>query len=163
MPNFWVYELEKRVRARKLSHEDAVGIFSTAMLGAEAQGFKPTGNTGVVVHTSIMDSLGKAEAVYFARKKKAAPTRASLPGAYQQSGGRVFPTKRNSGLNGEALRNEQEKFFERGLLQGKPTEELRGQAHEAGLERVGREGQPDSLEDPEVEAALQRALRKINK
>jgi hypothetical protein len=42
MPSIWVYELKKRVRAGTLSREDAVNIFNTAMLGADAQGFKPT-------------------------------------------------------------------------------------------------------------------------
>ncbi len=164
MPRAWVYELEKRVRAGKLSHDDAVGIFHTALLGAEAQNFKPTGNTMAAVHKSITDFLGQAEAVYFARKKKkAVPARAAMPGAYQQSGGRVFPTERNSGLSGRARREEQERFFERGLSQGKVPEELRGQAHEAGAGRVGHKGQPDALEDPDVEAALQRAIRKTNK
>jgi hypothetical protein len=63
--------------------------------------------------------------------------------------------------SGYALRQEQEKFFERGLSQGKDPGELRGQAKEAGLERVGRIGEPDRLEDPDVEAALQRAIQKI--
>ena len=52
--------------------EDAIGIFNTAVLGAEAQGFKPTGGTMSAVHKSATDFLGKAEAVYFARKKEAA-------------------------------------------------------------------------------------------
>lgn len=162
MPQIWAYELEKRVRAGTLSHDDAVQIFNTAVLGAEAQGFKPTGGAMSAVHKSATDFLGKAEAVYFARKKKAQGW-ATQPGGYQQSGGRVFPTKRNSGLDGYALRQEQEKFFERGLWQGKSPEELRGQAKEAGLERIGRPGQPDRLEDPEVEAALQRAIEKVRK
>ncbi len=162
MPQIWVYELEKRVGAGTLSRDDAVQIFNTAVLGAEAQGFKPTGGTMSAVHKSATDFLGKAEQVYFARKKKkAAPPRASLPGAYLQSGGRVFPTKLNSGLDGYALRQEQEKFFERGLAEGKDPGYLRGQAKEAGLERIGRSGQPDRLEDPEVEAALQRAIQKV--
>jgi hypothetical protein len=45
MPKTWVYELEKRVKAGKLSHDEAVEIFTTGLLGAEAQGFKPTGGT----------------------------------------------------------------------------------------------------------------------
>ena len=70
LPSIWAYELEKRVRAGTLSREDAIGIFSTAVLGAEAQGFKPTGGTMSAVHKSAVDFLGKAEAIYFARKKK---------------------------------------------------------------------------------------------
>ena len=69
MPQIWVYELEKRVRAGKLSRDDAIGIFNTAVLGAEAQGFKPTGDRMSLVHKSAVDFLGQAEAVYFARKK----------------------------------------------------------------------------------------------
>jgi len=38
------------------------------MLGAEAQGFKPTGGTSSAVHKSAVDFLGKAERVYWARK-----------------------------------------------------------------------------------------------
>jgi 5-methylcytosine-specific restriction endonuclease McrA len=72
MPTIWVYELEKRVRAGTLSREDAIGIFSTAVLGAQAQGFKPTGDRMSLVHKSATDFLGNAEAVYFAKKKKAA-------------------------------------------------------------------------------------------
>ena len=166
MPQIWVYELEKRVRAGTLSREDAIGTFNTAVLGAEAQGFKPTGGTMSAVHKSATDFLGKAEQVYFARKKKqAAPEPASLPGAYQQSGGRVFPTERNSGLTGDALAKEQEGFCERGLAQGKSPGELRGQASVAGLGRGGGGGsnQPDHIEDPGAEAALQRAIRKTTK
>ena len=163
MPQIWVYELEKRVRAGKLSREDAIGIFNTAVLGAEAQGFKPTGGTMSAVHKSATDFLGKAEAVYFARKKEAQGW-ATQPGGYQQSGGRVFPTKRNSGLDGYALRQEQEKFFERGLSEGKDPSYLRGQAAEAGSTRAGGNRRPaDRLLDPEAEAALQRAIKKTQK
>ncbi len=116
MPSIWAYELDKRVRAGQLSHEDAVGIFNTAVLGAQAQDFKPTGDRMSAVHKSSVDFLGQAEAVYFARKKqKAGSLDASKPGAYRDSGGRVFPTEKNSGLKGEALRKEQEEFFERGI------------------------------------------------
>ncbi|MEX0677908.1 MAG: hypothetical protein WD063_12580 [Pirellulales bacterium] len=155
MPQIWVYELEKRVRAGTLSRDDAVQIFNTAVLGAEAQGFKPTGDRMSLVHKSAMDFLGKAEAVYFARKKKEQGW-AVQPRGYQQSGGRVFPTKRNSGLDGYALRKEQEDFFRRGLAQGHDPEYLRGQASVAG---EGRTGHPDRLDDPELEAALQRAIK----
>jgi hypothetical protein len=77
MPGIWVYELEKRVRSGELSAEDARGIFETARLGAETQGFAPTGNTMSAVHNSAVDFLKKAEAVYFARKKKRASDEAS--------------------------------------------------------------------------------------
>jgi hypothetical protein len=166
MPQIWVYELEKRVLAGTLSRDDAIGIFNTTVLGAQAQGFKPTGGTMSAVHKSAADFLGKAEQVYFARRKKqAAPEPASLPGAYRQSGGRVFPTKQNSGLTGEALADEQERFCKRGLAQGKSPGELRGQASVAGLGRGGGGGskQPDHIEDPGAEAALQRAIQKSNK
>ena len=160
MPQIWVYELEKRVRADTLSREDAIEIFNTAVLGAEAQGFKPTGGTISAVHNSAVNFLGKAEAVYFARKKKKQEGWATQPGGYQQSGGRVFPTKQNSGLDGYALRQEQEKFFERGLSQGKLPGELRGQAQEAGSKRAGGVNRADDhLVDPEAEAALQRAIQ----
>jgi hypothetical protein len=80
------------------------------------------------------------------------------------SGGRVFPTKQNSGLDGYALRQEQEKFFERGLSEGKDPGVLRGQAAEAGSKRVGGINSPDDhLIDPEAEAALQRAIQKAAK
>lgn len=158
MPQIWVYELEKRVRAGKLSREDAIGIFNTAVLGAEAQDFKPTGGTMSAAHKSATDFLGKAEQVYFARKKQE-QSWSKQRGGYQQSGGRVFPTERNSGLRGEELRQEQEDFFERRLSDGVRPDELRGQAHEAGVERFKR----DKLADAAAEAALQRAIRKVIK
>jgi hypothetical protein len=165
MPQIWVYELGKRVRAGTLSRDDAIGIFNTAVLGAEAQTFKPTGGTMSAVHKSAVDFLGQAAAVYFARKKKKKEQGwAVQPGGYQQSGGRVFPTKRNSGLGGYALRHEQEKFFERGLAEGKDPGYLRGQAAEAGSKRAfGLNSPDDHLIDPEAEAALQRAIRKTTK
>jgi hypothetical protein len=159
MPEYWAYELDKRVRAGTLSREDAIGIFSTAALGAQAQGFKPTGNVMSAVHRSMMDFLGKAEELYFARKKETGW--ATQPRGYQQSGGRVFPTKRNSGLDGYALRQEQEEFFTRGLSQGKLPGELRGQAAVAGSKRANTPN--DHLVDPEAEAALQRAIRNAAK
>ena len=77
MPSFWVYDLDKRVQAGKLSHEDAAGIFYTALLGAQAQQFKPIGATNEALRLSMIGFLGEAEAVYFARKKKAAAERAA--------------------------------------------------------------------------------------
>ncbi len=71
MPEYWVYDLDKRVKAGRLTPEDAIGILQTAILGAEAQNFKPTGTTMQAVHTSIMNFLAQAEAVYFGRKKSA--------------------------------------------------------------------------------------------
>jgi hypothetical protein len=162
MPGIWVYELEKRVRSGELSAEDARGIFETARLGAETQGFAPMGSTMSAVHNSAVDFLKKAEAVYFARKKKNEEW-ARQRGGYQQSGGRVFPTEHNSGLTGPELRQEQEKFFERGLADGREDWYLRGQASNAGLTRRGTPGRDDRLEDPEAEAALQRAIRKARK
>lgn len=129
------------------------------MLGAEAQGFEPKGDHMALVHKSAVDFMGKAEAIYFARKKKLQGW-AKQAGGYETSGKRVFPTMRNSGLDGYALRQEQEKFFERGLAEGKQPGYLRGQAKEAGVERIGRPGQPDRLEDVEIEAALQRAIHR---
>jgi hypothetical protein len=88
------------------------------------------------------------------------PPAASKPGAYQNSGGKVFPTAKNTGLSGDALRREQQKFFERGLAEGKDPAYLRGQAVEAGAsKRIGGWGRPnDSLVDSELEAALKRAI-----
>lgn len=59
LPQEFVYALERRVRAGKLSREDARGIFETALLGAQAQAFKPTGNTRGAVYQSMMDFLAK--------------------------------------------------------------------------------------------------------
>jgi RHS repeat-associated protein len=87
---------------------------------------------------------------------------ASKPGAYQASGGRVFPTQRNSALRGPALRAEQQRFFERGLADGKSPGELRGQAASAGYERrrgINNVGGPDTLADRGAESALQRAIQ----
>lgn len=159
MPQIWVYELEKRVRAGTLSREDAKGIFNTAVLGAEAQSFAPTGNTMSAVHNSAKDFLGEAEQVYFARKKQNEES-AKQSGGYQRSGGRVFPTEHNSGLKGAELSREQEDFFRRGLAEGKEDWYLRGQASNAGLKRHGMPGKDDHLEDAEAEAALQRAMKR---
>jgi hypothetical protein len=162
MPYIWVSDLQKRVDAGKLSLEDAKAIFATAVLGADAQGFTPAGDRNSLVHKSALDFLRKAEAIYFARKKQKGW--AVQQGGYQLSGGRVFPTKHNSGLDGYTLRQEQEKFFERGLAQGTPPDVLRGQAAEAGSKRAGGWRNPnDHLIDPEAEAALQRAIQKTKK
>ena len=158
MPEIWVYELEKRVRAGTLTREDARGIFTTAVLGAEAQGFKPSGDRFSLVHKSAVDFLGKAEAVYFARKKEKGW--AVQPGGYQQSEGRVFPTKHNSGLDGYALRTEQEDLFKRGFAKGLDPGYLRGQVSVTGERRLT---DPDRLENPELEAALQRAIEQSKK
>ena len=56
MLDIWVYDLEKRVRAGQLSHDDAVGIFNIAVLGAKAQGFTPAGGTMSAVHNSALIS-----------------------------------------------------------------------------------------------------------
>jgi hypothetical protein len=163
MPYIWVWELNRRVRAGTLSREDAIEVFNTAVLGAAVQGFKPTGGTMSAVHKSATDFLRKAEAVYFARKKQNDEW-AKQSGGYQRSGGRVCPTEHNSGLSGAELRQEQEKFFERGLAEGKEDWYLRGQASNAGLTRRGRPfGPDDRLEDPEAEAALQRAIEKAKR
>jgi len=162
LPTVCAYELDKRVAAGKLTSAAAAEIFKIAVLGAEAQGFKSTANAQSTVHKDIVDFLDKAEAVYFARKQSEEWAR--QPGGYQKSGGRVFPTKKNSGLDGPALRQEQERFFERGLEAGNEDWYLRGQASNAGLTRRGSAGTPsDRLEDSEVEAALQRAIKKVKK
>jgi RHS repeat-associated protein len=85
-------------------------------------------------------------------------TPASQPGAYQASGGKVFPTRRNSGLGGEALRREQQAFAERRLAEGHPVEVVRGQAREAGLTSLGRN---ERLADRGAENAIQRALESV--
>ncbi len=61
MPYVWVWELERRVRAGTLSRDDAREIFNTAVLGADAQGFIPTGDRNSAVHRSAADFLAKAE------------------------------------------------------------------------------------------------------
>lgn len=65
-------------------------------------------------------------------------TPASQHGAYQASGGRVFPTHRNSGLSGQVLRAEQEAFATTILTENNPIGVVRGQAREAGLTVFGR-------------------------
>ncbi len=160
MPQNWAYELEKRVRAGKLSREDAIGIFSAAVLGAQAQGFKPTGNIMSAVHKSMMDFLGKAEAVYFARKKETGWAKQS--GGYQEVGGMCLPDEEKlRPRRSRVFCQEQEKFFDRGLAEGKDPGYLRGQADEACLPRAGGWGRPDDrIVDSEAEAALQRAIKK---
>jgi hypothetical protein len=91
---------------------------------------------------------------------------ASDPGAYWASEGRVFPTRRNSGLSDQILRAEQENFFLRGLREGRSPGMLRGQAAAAGYERRGginNVGGPDRLADKGAEQALQRAMMKVSK
>jgi hypothetical protein len=87
---------------------------------------------------------------------------ASKPNAYWESGRRVFPTKRNSGLSGARLRAEQKEFFRRGLAEGKDPAYLRGQAAEAGYERRGGwlSGN-DRLAYEPAEKALQEALEEV--
>ena len=82
-------------------------------------------------------------------------TSASQPGAYEESGGRVFPTLRNSDLKGEALRGAQESFTRIKLLEGNPVEVIRGQAGEAGLTVHGNNAR---LADQGAENAIQKAI-----
>jgi hypothetical protein len=89
---------------------------------------------------------------------------ASSPGAYWQFGGRVFPTLRNSGLSGQALRQEQQTFFERGLQNGQSPALLRGQAAQAGYRRdfgINNVGGSDRLASTGAESALQQAMRNV--
>ncbi|MCC9608921.1 hypothetical protein LOC68_07835 [Blastopirellula sp. JC732] len=87
---------------------------------------------------------------------------AKLPNGYWDSGKRVFPTKTNSGLSGNALAAEQKEFFKKGLAAGTDSGILRGQASEAGYERLGGTGRPgDRLTDPSAEKALQDAISEI--
>ncbi len=83
--------------------------------------------------------------------------RASDPNAFWDSGKRVFPTLRNSGLKGKALRDAQRTFFTEGLRQGKSPGELRGQAAEAGYTRYCHDGK-DYLADPGAESMMQEAI-----
>ncbi len=82
-------------------------------------------------------------------------TPASQHGSYQASGGRVFPTLRNSGLKGAELRAEQEAFTAGRLMEGNPVEIVRGQAGEAGLTVFGWN---ERLADRGAENAIQRAI-----
>ncbi|MCG8449682.1 MAG: RHS repeat-associated core domain-containing protein [Pirellulales bacterium] len=83
---------------------------------------------------------------------------ASDPGAYQASGGRVFPTLRNSGFRGATLRAEQQAFTERRLREGHPVRTIRGQAREAGLRVDGRN---EVLADIGAENAVLRAIQAV--
>ena len=131
------------------------GFSRRRYLGAQAQGFAPTGDTSSAIHNSSVDFLKKAEFVYFARKKqKKEQGWAKQRGGYQLSGGRVFPTKHNSGLDGYALRKEQEEFFERRLAAGTDPDILRGQAMEAGASNVVRKDRVNRLEDAELEQSI---------
>ena len=98
MADIWGYELKKRVNAGTLALEDAIGIFNTAVLGAEAQGFKPTGDRMSAVHKSATDFLASAEAVYFAKKKKATNSAAATPtGQDANAADAKAPTERVAG------------------------------------------------------------------
>jgi hypothetical protein len=79
--------------------------------------------------------------------------------AYTNSGGRIFPTRANSGLTGDALRAEQKAFFNRGLAAGKTPWELRGQARVQGYTRRGSGFDEDHLADRGAERALQEAIQ----
>ena len=81
MPAIWQHELDKRVRAGTLSRANATGIFNTALLGAQAQRFAPTGGTMSAVHQSATDFMGKAESVYWAKKADRQGSAARKPGA----------------------------------------------------------------------------------
>ena len=83
-------------------------------------------------------------------------TGASQPGAFAESGGKVFPTLRNSGLRGDALRGSQEAFSRIRLLEGRPATSIRGQAGEAGLTVLDRNTR---LADPGANKAVQRAIQ----
>ncbi|HUT92888.1 MAG TPA: RHS repeat-associated core domain-containing protein [Thermoguttaceae bacterium] len=86
------------------------------------------------------------------------------PGGYwkaRQAGKDVFPTKRNSGLSGGALKTEQIEFFERGLRAGKDPGHLRGQASTAGYTRYHSLEGGDRLAAPFAEQRLQLAIRRI--
>jgi hypothetical protein len=89
-------------------------------------------------------------------------TPASQPGAYQASASRVFPTHRNSGLSGQALRLEQEAFATKRLMENNPIGLVRGQAAEAGLTVFGRNAPigtgGERLADTGAENAIMRAI-----
>ncbi|MEO1006945.1 MAG: RHS repeat-associated core domain-containing protein [Planctomycetota bacterium] len=85
---------------------------------------------------------------------------ASSPGAYLDSGRRVFPTRRNSGLRGDQLRQEQVQFTRKRLAEGADIEEIRGQAAAAGLTRTFA-GATSHLADPGAERAVQRGLEML--
>src|SRR5262249_37413996 len=82
------------------------------------------------------------------------------PGAFQDSGGRVFPTARNSGMSGDDLRAAQLDFFRKGITDGKSPAELRGQAAEAGYTRLGGVYDPNEpLAAPGGENRLRQAIQ----
>lgn len=86
-------------------------------------------------------------------------TPASQHGAYVASEGRVFPTTRNSGLQGDALRAAQEAFTRVRLLEGHPIQVVRGQARQAGLTVHGNNAR---IAQQGAENAVQRALEWYN-
>lgn len=85
---------------------------------------------------------------------------AALPHFKKREHAGVFPTHRNSGLSGQALRAAQEAFARVRLLEGHPAETIRGQAGEAGLTVL--EGN-SRLADPGAENAVQHAIDWYNR
>ena len=160
MPSVWVYELEKRVRAGTLSREDAKGIFNTAVLGAQAQGFKPTGNSHVrgsqIDHRFSRQGGGRIlceeEGKGLGRHSREDTSSPAVASSLQ--------SKTPGSMVTHFVRNKKN-FSKRGLSQGKLPGELRGQAAVAGSKRANRPD--DHLIDPEAEAALQRAIRNAPK
>lgn len=84
----------------------SIGIFNTAVLGAQAQGFKPAGGTLSAVHQSATDFLASAEAVYFA-KKKAADAAGASSGQDTNAPAANAPAER---VTGEELKKRRKEF-----------------------------------------------------
>lgn len=82
---------------------------------------------------------------------------ASRPNAYWDSGQKVFPTRRNSGLNGAALRGEQTLYTVRQLSNGRSLSIVHGQALEAGLAGDGA----NVLLDRGAQKAIDRAVNML--
>ena len=90
-------------------------------------------------------------------------TGASQHGAYQASGGKVFPTARNSALTGAELSAEQEAFTVHKLAENNPIGVVYGQAAEAGLTVFGKNVPLEAdgvvrLAQRSAQAAIERAI-----
>gem|GEM_PF-5362617 len=121
----------RRIFSRGDEAAEAVGKSSDELADAIAES-KNASEVSSVVRESTESIADSAQSGWRAGRYA---DDASKANAYNDSGKRVFPTLKNSGLSGDDLRKEQESFVRRRLNEGASPEEIRGQAANAGLTR----------------------------